>query len=126
MRTVDAIQTAIYRLVKAATLVPVGKMVKPSGSVSEYIVINTLPIGAGIIQSGVANINIHVKDIVVDANGYPNSKRIDEIATPLISLFDNATSGNYSFKIETMHIEEEEGLKEHYMNLRVKFNVINN
>lgn len=126
MKTVDDVLQAVrLRLKGVLGTEPVGKMVKPTGATSEYVVVNSLPVSLGQIQKGVVNINIHVKDTVDGANSYPNHERLDALTKLVIPAFDRVRFNGISCEVETIHIEEEEALKEHYQNIRVKFNVIN-
>ncbi len=125
-KTVGAIQTAAYlRLKNVMGAVPVGKMVKPVGATNEYVVVNALPTSMGILQKGYLNVNCHVKDTVDGVSLYPNSIRLDALATLAMSAFEDVTSGGISYFIESTNIEKDEALKEHYANIRIKFNVIN-
>lgn len=125
MKTIDDILQAVRLRLKDVLTVPVGKMVKPVGATSEYVVVNTLPVSLGPLQKGVVNINIHVADMVENANGYPNHERINTLTKLVIPAFDRVSFNGMSCEVESIHIEEEEALKEHYQNIRVKFNVIN-
>jgi hypothetical protein len=121
----DILEAARTRLKGVLGTIPVGKMAKPVSATSEYVVVNSLPVTTGILQKGVVNINIHVKDFVEGANLIPNHERIDAITKLVVPAFDNVSANGISYEVESMHVEEEEVLKEHYQNVRVKFNVIN-
>jgi hypothetical protein len=92
---------------------------------AEYVVINSLPINADVMQKCYVNVNYHCKDI----NGGIGGGYVPDVAKLLIganlikTALKKVTSTNYliDFDKEEMIAEEQE----HYINLRFSFKYIN-
>ncbi len=91
---------------------------------SEYVVINALPIGAGVMQIGYVNVNYHVKDL---DPGVPDTVTLQAGETLIIALLKKvtATDKSYMIDIESQETIREEGDGEHYSNMRFSFKKIN-
>lgn len=100
---------------------------RPAGSDVEDIVINSITVQDGIIQSGVANINVHVpdKNVAGDMAVYkvPNTERLGIITNIIKQLLGDTkgmaqgTTGLYISGFSNPIKEDE--LDEHYINIRV-------
>lgn len=90
---------------------------------SEFIVINSLPINAEVMQKAYINVNYHVKDL---AEGIPNMARISAGTAAVLTTLQKVTGTNYLIDFESQEIFREEGQKEHFNNLRFSFKNINN
>lgn len=98
---------------------------------SEYIVVNPLPFPqeSG-LQEGYANINIHVKD---SDSGEPDSGRIDQISTLVLSLFkktEDAEGNVYTARLgaefslyDDSFFSDEDGTS--YQNFKIKVTYYN-
>jgi hypothetical protein len=123
MTTFDAVNT-VYGLLKNQGL-PVFKFEKPGGDEKEYIVINSLPITGGILKKCYVNVNIHVKDISFpDSTTAPDSLRLEQLAGTYSKLLEKNIEGNVHLYFDKQGIEQEEALKEHYVNIRLLCNLI--
>ena len=90
---------------------------------SEYIVINSLPINAGVLQKCYVNVNCHVKDLT---GGVPNRPRIEAIAQSVLTLLEEVTQNALLIDFESQElIRVDTTPSEHYMNLRFSVKIIN-
>lgn len=113
----------VYTLL-ASISKPKYKDTKPTSSTAaEYIVINSLPINAGVMQKSYVNVNCHVKDI---AGGVPDRTKLDALATSVLTILQKSTSTNLLIDYESSELFREEALGEHYFNLRFSVKIINN
>ncbi len=111
--------------VTAVTTIITGKVYKkkrPINSQVEDITINCLPTNNLQIQTAIANVNIHVPNIIGNANGaqesIANHARLKVLATLVISLLKDVYRGDFWFDVESQNVFPEE--TEHYINIRVK------
>ena len=98
---------------------------KPSNAKdSEYIVINALPVPAGVMQVGYVNVNYFVKDI---NPGVPDITKLQAGEERVIALLKKVTASDktYMIDIESQETFREESAGEHYSNLRFSFKFIN-
>lgn len=94
----------------------------------EDVVINSLPISNQQLQTGIANVNIHVADIPVTTgsgtDNHPNHVRLKELAGLAIAELE-VWSGDYHFDVQQQTIIQEETGNEHFVNIRVNYYSIN-
>jgi hypothetical protein len=100
---------------------------KPTGlEQDEYIVVNSLPVPAGVMQGTYVNVNCHAKDIrATNMTGIPNRSKIDAMANAALSILEKVTLTDMLVDFEKSELFREEQFDEHYMNLRFKVNIIN-
>lgn len=101
---------------------------KPSASTAtEYIVINSLPINANVMQKCYVNVNYHVKDLNggVGIGNVPDITKLEAGSTSVLSVLKKVTTSNYLIDFESQETIREEQLGEHYSNLRFSFKNIN-
>lgn len=116
----------VFKFLKPMGL-PTFKMAKPAGTESEYIVINALPITGSTLMKCYLNVNIHVKDIIVkDQPSLPNSKRLGELALIYSEVLEAIIAENMHIYYDRQGIERNETLNEHYVNIRLLCNLIDN
>lgn len=89
----------------------------------EYIVINSLPINANVMQKCYVNVNYHVKDI---AAGTPDITKLEAGSASGMAALEQVTTTSYLIDFESQETIREEQLGEHYSNLRFSFKFINN
>lgn len=94
-----------------------------SASVKEYIVINSLPVNADVMQKCYVNVNYHVKDI---EEGKPDITKIEAGSNAVLSALKKVTTTAYLIDFEGQETIREEERNEHYSNLRFSFKHINN
>jgi hypothetical protein len=125
MKTVeDAIQ-AVYRLLKPVSAVPVYKYArKASITDPAYYVINSLPVGPGILQKCVINVNAYCNDV---EPGSPDIVKLDSMTKTAISVLDEAQNLDDTVFIyfQNQNVFEGEELKSHYSNMRFDVRLIN-
>lgn len=93
----------------------------------ERIVVNTLPLTGDLHQRCHVNVNGFVPDISVPGDhGVPNTKRLEEVERMLVDVFDNhANSGEIHLYIESVGREKNPSFDEHFVNVRLKVNLLN-
>jgi hypothetical protein len=99
--------------------------VRPDNSVLEDVVINSVVVADGSIQLGVANVNIHVADRDVTSGGKtykaPNVSRLKAITNIVYPLVQEVYGDFYVFFVENQNTIREPEIKQHYVNLRIRF-----
>jgi hypothetical protein len=97
---------------------------KPDSSVvPEYVVINSLPINADVMQKVYINVNYHVKDI---EPGAPDITKIEAGSAAVLAILKCVSTTAYLIDFENQETFREEQIGEHYSNLRFSFKFINN
>jgi len=127
-KTTDFIIDIVYSLLGSITK-PKYRKTKPSKSTAtEYVVINSLPIDANVMQRCYVNVNYHVKDIDGGAGvGFiPDDTKLQAGTVLVLSALKKVTTTAYLIDFEGQEIIREEQLQEHYSNLRFSFKNINN
>lgn len=90
---------------------------------SEYIVINSLPINADVMQKCHVNVNYHVKDI---GPGLKDSAALEAGSVSVLNVLKMVTTTAFLIDFERQETIAEPELGEHYSNLRFSFKYINN
>jgi hypothetical protein len=117
----------VYSILKQAGAVacPVFKYVKPTKlTPDEYVVINSLPITSGVLQTCRVNVNFYRKNL---ASGIPNIERLEvgsQEILDFLELTSNRTDGIY-IDFESQEIIVSDGTNECYSNLRFKVKLLN-
>ncbi len=114
---------AVYNQIKGLSLgLNLYKHSSPEDCPDEYIVINTLPIGSGIIQKCIVNVNIHIKDI---EPGKADTVRLDQLTEIVVNHFEEAVSENIYMYYQQQKTFAESALKKHYSNIRIEVIMLN-
>ena len=106
------------------------KSIRPLNSRKVDIVIGCLPTNNLQLQTAVANVNIHVPNLIlkvdnVQDNSQPDIKKLRSLTDIVISKLKETYSGDYWFDVQQQHVFAEENINEHYSNIRVNFYSIN-
>lgn len=127
-KTTDYIVGIVYSLLGSVT-VPKYLKTKPTKSTAaEYVVINSLPVNADVMQKCYVNVNYHVKD----KDGGPNvgfvadTAKIEAGSALVLAALKQVTTTSFLIDFESQETIREEQLNEHYSNLRFSFKNINN
>lgn len=92
----------------------------PNGNQKENVNINTLYNPNEYLQTGYANVNIHLKEI---SSGRPNLKRFQEIVNSLIPILKDCKHNNIYFQIDEdkgiMKDNNNDGM--YFYNIRLEF-----
>lgn len=95
----------------------------------EDIVINSLPVNNEQLQEAIANVNIHVPDLVVNAGGgesfQPNHVRLKELTDLAIPILNNIQGADYYFTVQQQQTFSDAEAKDHYSNIRIEFFIEN-
>lgn len=124
----------IYRLLAADTAVntavsgriyPAGE--RPDGSLTADIAVNTLALDTNMPQTGTSNVNIHVPDIKLTIDGQQQYKTDRETLRTLTALVVEALESSVieglQLRISNQNLIAEESIHQHYMNVRVEWNI---
>lgn len=93
-----------------------------SPMVREYVVINSLPINADVMQKCYVNVNYHVKDIGPGKYDYTT---LASASQTIITALDGATASSYLIDFDRQETIPEPERGEHYTNVRFSFKYIN-
>jgi len=127
-KTTDFIIDIVYSLLGSIT-VPKYRKTKPTKSTAiEYVVINSLPINANVMQKCYVNVNYHVKDIDggTSTGLTPDDTKLAAGTALVLAALEKVTTTAYLIDFESQETIREEQLGEHYSNLRFSFKNINN
>ncbi len=127
-KTTEYIIDVVYSLLGSIT-VPKYRKTKPTESAAaEYVIINSLPINANVMQKCYVNVNYHVKDIDGGPNiGFiPNDTKLKAGSALILAALKKVTETNHLIDFEGQETIREEQLNEHYSNMRFSFKNINN
>jgi len=127
-KTTDYIIDVVYSLLGSVT-VPKYRKTKPTKSTAEeYVVINSLPINANVMQKCYVNVNYHVKDIEGGPNvGFiPDDTKLNAGSALILAALEKVTETSHLIDFEGQETIREAQLNEHYSNLRFSFKNINN
>jgi uncharacterized protein len=102
---------------------------RPDDSQKEDITVNTLAIPYGSIQEAVSNVNIHVPDRKQRVKGKEqfkiNRERLRFLTEIAIRVIENASVPNLLFWVGDQATIQERGINQHYVNLRIRWNIHN-
>lgn len=122
-KTTDYIVGLAYGLLSSITK-PKYLFTKPSTSTAEeYVVINSLPINADVMQKCYVNVNYHVKDI---QEGVPDIVKMAAGSALVLTAINTVSNTTYLIDFESQEVIREDALGEHYTNLRFSIKFINN
>jgi hypothetical protein len=122
-KTTDYIIGLVFSLLGSITKPKYLKTKPTASTAAEYVVINSLPINANVMQKCYVNVNYHVKDITA---GTPDTVKIEAGSALVLAALKQVSTTNYLIDFESQETIREEGLGEHYSNLRFSFKYINN
>ncbi|MEA1849192.1 hypothetical protein U9K52_09735 [Chryseobacterium sp. MHB01] len=101
---------------------------RPSGSIKEDIVINSITINNTFFQTGAFNVNCYVPYLKVTINSVtqnvPNEARLKAVKDAVKPLLENKFTNNGNIDIEFSSTIMDE--KDCYINFRLKLNAFNN
>ena len=111
-KTTDYIIGIVYSLLGSIT-VPKYRKTKPSKSTAtEYVVINSLPINANVMQKCYVNVNYHVKDIDggPDVGLIPDDTKLAAGSLLVLTALEKVTTTAYLIDFEGQETIREEQL----------------
>lgn len=116
MNCQDAVKRAVDTVTTVVSGLPVYPFtVKNDIQASEYVSVNTLGFPSGILQKGIVNININVKD----KQGFIDNKRLFELGETIKDAILTSNEGQekyIDFSLENEQVYQEENY--HLLNLR--------
>ena len=93
-----------------------------SPTVKEYVVINSLPVNADVMQKCYVNVNYHAKDI---GPGKYDHTTLASASQTILTALKAVTASSYLIDFESQETIGEPERSEHYTNLRFSFKYIN-
>lgn len=131
MKTQDTVINYVYNLLSDSdgVQVPVYKYTKPTNiTPDEFVVINALPISAGVMQRVIVNVNYYCKDID-PANGLPDIEKLECRSLTMMTMLQEVTaveSGTgYHIDFESQEYYRESEINMHYSNFRLNVKLFN-
>jgi hypothetical protein len=100
------------------------KYTRPSSG-KEDVVINSLSLVGQTKQFGSAVVNLWIPDKDLQDQSFPDTKRVDELATKAIELIENTVSTDYNMTIANQGIFGEPEMKYHFFSITVNFEFFN-
>jgi len=130
MRSDEDIKTNIFKFIKGSELhqAVTGKLSKrkrPKGSKKEDIVISILANENGQVQIAYVNVNIYVKDVIVDNQPEEDTLRLATLSTLADTLFGEFYGPEYTLTLLSQRVIEVEGAEEHVINNKIEYKTIN-
>ena len=128
MKTTATAINEVFTNLKAGLNVPIFKYTNPTPKkVDEYVIINSLPISADIMQKCTVNVNYHVKDLSV---GIPDIEKLETGTENVLGLIQEIVNRDSEFidiliDYESQETLRDEALNEHYSNIRFTVKIIN-
>jgi len=124
MKTPTDAVNFVYTLVNKLGI-PAFKHTSSGGG--ERIVVNTLPLVGDILQKCYVNVNGFVPDIIVAGDAsVPDTKRLETVETLIVTAFTNhVNAGDIHVYIESIGLERNPSVKEHFVNVKIKVNLKN-
>lgn len=132
MKSVFDTDAILFRMLKGKTSNKGGVYVgdtRPENSTDEDIVINTIDLLTDAPpQIGTSNVNIYVLDTSKRINGKlqvsANRSRLKELTDEVVEIIRNAVIEGLSVIPARMIIMDEPNTKQHFMNIRIDWNVL--
>jgi hypothetical protein len=125
MKTVNHAIDAVYSRLKGqgGISVPVYKYTKPTKiDPAEYVVLNSLPIGSGVLQKVFINVNYYVKDL---DPGVPDLTKLNAGTAAVMTLLQEYYSSGIKTDFDGQQIEWDYELSRYYSNIRFSIKLIN-
>ena len=102
---------------------------RPINSDKEDVVVSALATINTDVQTAIINVNVHVPDLIIAANGAQESQadhvRLNYLGKYVMGFLDNKWAPGYSFNIQQQILFEDLEGQEHYINIRIEFYSIN-
>lgn len=104
------------------------KRQRPLNSELEDIVVNTIALSQEYYpQIGTSNINIHVPDKNISIDGVkqkmPDNDRMEELSSLVLETIRSASFDGISASIESQTVIPESEIKQHFVNVRITWNI---
>ncbi len=126
-KTTPEIAEIVYGLLDSITVPKFLFTKPPTTKETEYIVINSLPIDAYVMQFCYVNVNYYVNDMNGGAGigNVPDIAKLKAGAILILDVLEEYNSVQFLIDFESQELIRQND-KEHYMNLRFSFKYINN
>jgi hypothetical protein len=127
--SVDIIWNALVNAgVKSLVSGGVYKSIRPINSTKEDFVVNSLPLFMGQLQNTVVNVNIHVPNLTIVANGaqdgsQPDLERLKVLTNLAVGILDNKWGNGYNYSVQQQNVIQDYG--NYFSNIRIQFVWVN-
>lgn len=105
------------------------KRQRPVGSTLEDVVINCLPVNAEQLQTAIANVNVHVQDLIISENGaqarVPNHARLTALSALAVADLKENWTADLNYSIQQQAVIQDSDSESHYINIRIEFFIEN-
>lgn len=132
MKSDILIKDDVYAFIKKSPLAAAvtGKVckqgVRPKGSDKEDVVIAVIANLNGQIQEAAVNVNIYVKDdIKSDGQNQEATIRLRQLCEIASDTLEVGRGEDFRFTLESQHVIEVPGIKEHVINNRLNYKQVN-
>lgn len=130
MKTASDVIDILWSLLNASPLKTainggVYKMERPLNSNVEDVVINTLPVNFLQLQTGLANVNVFVPNLLSGGESKPNTKRLKELSLLAVNALKDVWSDDYHLEVQQQTLIKDEESNQYFINIRVDFFNIN-
>jgi hypothetical protein len=89
----------------------------------ENVVIKSITIDGSQIQKGVANVNVHVPDLIINNTRQPNTVKLQDLTDRAVEVLEDQVGDDYGFYVESQNLfEDQDGINNHFVNIRIRFN----
>ena len=125
MKTQDTAVNYVYEILMGTEGLglPAYKYTKPTVvTPDEFLVINALPITAGILQMVVVNVNYYVKDKL---SSLPDIEKLECKTADIMTLLQEVSVIGIMIDFESQEYHRETSIDYHYSNVRLKVKLIN-
>ena len=123
----------LYRLLAGDTAVntAVGGRIypekRPLNSTTADIVVNTIALDSNMPQTGTSNVNIHVADKKATIGGQqqyvPDRETLRQLTALVVAALETTVISGLCLRISNQNVIAEESIHQHYMNIRVEWNI---
>lgn len=130
MKNDEAIKTDIFKFIKGSPLHKavtgvLNKRKRPKGSDKEDIIISVLANENGQVQIAYVNVNIYVKDVLVNNQPEEDTMRIDTLSDLATALLNEFYGPEFTLTLISQRVMEVPGADEHVINNKVEYKTIN-
>lgn len=123
MKTTDAAIDYVYAKLEAGLTCGVFKLSKPSRlALTEYVVINALPVTGSVMQRVHVNVNYYVADL---EPGKADTDTLGDGSDTILSLLHQQDGSGTLVDFESQEFVRVDSLNMHYSNMRFYIKIIN-
>lgn len=131
--TLDIVDQLFTKLdasaLKTAITGSICKHKRDGNSSLEDVVINCLPVNNEQLQNAIANVNIHVPDLVINTGGMedkqPNHVRLKTLSAMAVDILKDNWTATLNYDVQQQVIIQDRDAGDYYINIRIEFFIEN-